>query len=75
MTSIKVEEAQSKLASVISQLIPGQSIAIEAEGTQVAVLLRTNSGPWPCKAGSLSGTDHWMAEDFDAPLDDFAEYM
>ena len=30
---------------------------------------------WPCKAGSAKGTIHWMAPDFDAPLEEFKEYM
>jgi len=28
---------------------------------------------WPCQAGSAKDTVHWMAEDFDAPLDDFKD--
>jgi hypothetical protein len=30
---------------------------------------------YPCKAGSAKGKILYMADDFDAPLDDFAEYM
>jgi len=30
---------------------------------------------WPCKAGSYRKADFWMAPDFDAPLDEFKEYM
>lgn len=29
---------------------------------------------WPCQAGSAKDTNHWMAPDFDAPLDDFKDY-
>jgi hypothetical protein len=29
---------------------------------------------WPCKAGSAEGKI-WMAPDFDAPLEEFKEYM
>jgi hypothetical protein len=41
----------------------------------VAKLARTEPNKqWPCKAGSAKGKI-WMAPDFDAPLEDFKEYM
>jgi predicted DNA-binding antitoxin AbrB/MazE fold protein len=30
---------------------------------------------WPCKAGSAKDKILWIAPDFDAPLEDFREYM
>jgi predicted RNase H-like HicB family nuclease len=30
---------------------------------------------WPCQPGSAKHIPHWMAPDFNAPLDDFREYM
>jgi hypothetical protein len=30
---------------------------------------------WPCQPASARNKSHWMAEDFDAPLEDFKEYM
>jgi Protein of unknown function (DUF2281) len=42
----------------------------------LAKLARTEpKTQWPCKAGSAKGTIHWMAPDFDAPLEEFKEYM
>jgi hypothetical protein len=38
------------------------------------MLTRAAPSSWPCKAGSAKDTKHWMASDFDAPLDDFREY-
>ena len=52
------------------------------EGTEVRIVVLPASsgaapeGPttWPCKAGSARDIPHWMAPDFDAPLDDFRDY-
>lgn len=30
---------------------------------------------WPCKAGCYKKAEFWMAPDFDAPLEEFMEYM
>jgi hypothetical protein len=36
---------------------------------------RSGRNKWPCQAGSYRKTEFWMAPDFDAPLDEFKEYM
>ena len=49
---------------------------ITENGEPVAKLARADPKKlWPCKAGIAKGTNHWMAPDFDAPLEDFKEYM
>jgi predicted DNA-binding antitoxin AbrB/MazE fold protein len=59
------------------QLRPTEPLDL-AEGTEVKVMiLSATTTPirqtsWPCQAGSAKDTVHWMADDFDAPLDDFA---
>ena len=50
-------------------LPPGGYVALPL--AQVKKAGRTS---WPCKAGSPKGKV-WMAPDFDAPLEDFREYM
>jgi antitoxin (DNA-binding transcriptional repressor) of toxin-antitoxin stability system len=76
MPTVTVQEAQARLQDLIHQLTPGDELVITENNEAVARLART--GPkkqWPCKAGSARATTHWMAPDFDAPLEDFKEYM
>jgi len=75
MPTINIEDAQAHLPQIIVGLNPGEALVITQEGEPVATLARTRPKQWPCKAGSAKDTDHWMSPDFDAPLDEFREYM
>ncbi len=75
MTTINLDEAKARLPEIISGLNPGEQLMIVEAGEPLATLTRAASGQWPCKAGSAKGTQHWMSPDFNAPLDDFREYM
>jgi len=74
MSSINIDEAQAHLRQVINGLNAGEPITITDQGRPVATLSRNAPKQWPCKAGSAKSTDHWMAPDFDEPLDDFKDY-
>jgi antitoxin (DNA-binding transcriptional repressor) of toxin-antitoxin stability system len=73
--TVTVEEAQARLRELLERLQPGEEILITAEGQPLAQLKKTERTSWPCKAGSYRKDEFWMAPDFDAPLDDFKEYM
>jgi antitoxin (DNA-binding transcriptional repressor) of toxin-antitoxin stability system len=75
MTAITVEEAQANLPQIIAGLKPGEEVVITDQGQPLVRLVRSERTSWPCKAGSAKDTTHWMSPDFDAPLDDFKEYM
>jgi antitoxin (DNA-binding transcriptional repressor) of toxin-antitoxin stability system len=75
MATVNLDDAKAHLPEIISGLKPGEQIVIADEGAPIATLTRTSFTQWPCKAGSAKDTKHWMAPDFDAPLDDFREYM
>ena len=75
MTTVTLQDAQARLPQIISGLTPGQRLVIVQDGEPVATLARSGHGQWPCKAGSARDTTHWMAPDFDAPLEEFREYM
>ncbi|MGZ3301585.1 MAG: type II toxin-antitoxin system Phd/YefM family antitoxin [Isosphaeraceae bacterium] len=76
MPTVTIEEAQNKLSELIHRLVPGEEVVITENDQPVARLARTEpKTQWPCKAGSAKGTIHWMAPDFDAPLEEFKEYM
>ena len=76
MPTVTIEEAQNKLSELIHRLTPGEEVVITENDEPVAKLARIEpKTQWPCKAGSAKGTIHWMAPDFDAPLEEFKEYM
>jgi antitoxin (DNA-binding transcriptional repressor) of toxin-antitoxin stability system len=75
MAIVTIQEAQAGLSDLIHKLVPGEEVVITENDQPVAKLARTEpKKQWPCKAGSAKGKI-WMAPDFDAPLEDFKEYM
>lgn len=75
MAIVTIQEAQAGLRDLIHKLVPGEEVVITENDQPVAKLARTEQKKqWPCKAGSAKGKI-WMAPDFDAPLEDFKEYM
>ncbi|MBI2149024.1 MAG: type II toxin-antitoxin system prevent-host-death family antitoxin [Acidobacteria bacterium] len=75
MPTMNIEEAQAHLAQIIESLNPGEPLIITKDGEPVATLTRPPATRWPCKAGSAKEIPHWMAPDFDAPIEDFRDYM
>ncbi len=76
MTTITLAEAQAQLSDLIGRLGPGETVVITRDDRPVAQLTITarpeRKAP---RLGTLKGTVLYMAPDFDAPLDDFKEYM
>ncbi len=76
MSTVTIEEAQAQLAELIEKLRPGEEVLITRDQRPVARLIaEVKSERLPRKLGTLKGTVLYMAPDFDAPLDDFKEYM
>jgi prevent-host-death family protein len=75
MPSVTIEEAQAKLPDLLEQLQPGEEITITDHGQPLAQVKKVERTSWPCKAGSYKKPGFWMAPDFDAPLEEFKEYM
>lgn len=75
MTTVTIEDAKAHLAEIIGGLRPGEEIVLTDGGEPQAKLVRTERTSWPCKAGSYRKAEFWMAPDFDAPLDEFKDYM
>ncbi|MGO8752450.1 MAG: type II toxin-antitoxin system Phd/YefM family antitoxin [Thermoguttaceae bacterium] len=76
MAVVTIEEAQAKLPEIIDRLQPGEEITIiDQRRDPLAQLKKAARASWPCKAGSYRKAQFWMAADFDAPLEDFREYM
>lgn len=81
MTTVAIHEAQATLADLIHRLVPGEELVITENGEPVAVVTRPPRPSEPGaakeerKLGTQRGSVLYMAPDFDAPLDDFKEYM
>ena len=78
-TLVSIEEAGAKLARLVDDAVNGEEIILTVEDVPVARLVplpengRTKKGR--PQFGSAKGLIVHMAADFDAPLDDFREYM
>lgn len=74
MVTVNLDDAKARLPEIISGLNPGERVVIVKNGEPIAMLTRSQPKQWPCVAGTAKHTRHWMAPDFDAPLEDFREY-
>jgi antitoxin (DNA-binding transcriptional repressor) of toxin-antitoxin stability system len=76
MTTVTVEEAQAKLPELIDHLHPGEELVILRNQQPIAKLVgESSSVRRQRQPGSAKDVILRMSEDFDAPLEDFREYM
>jgi antitoxin (DNA-binding transcriptional repressor) of toxin-antitoxin stability system len=76
MPTVTLEDAQARLPELIAQLQPGEDLIIMRDQQPVARLIAEGPRAPPRRQlGTLKGTVRYMAPDFDAPLEDFKEYM
>lgn len=75
MSSVTLEEAQARLPELLGQLGPGEELTITDHGEPLAQVKKVERTSWPSRAGSYRKAEFWMAPDFDAPLEDFKEYV
>jgi antitoxin (DNA-binding transcriptional repressor) of toxin-antitoxin stability system len=67
--------AKPHLEELVEGMTPGEQLVLTKDGEAVAVVTRPPRTSWPCQPGSAKDRSFWMAPDFNAPLEDFAEYM
>ena len=77
MTNVSIEEAQARLPELVHSLTPGDEVIIVENDRPVARVVPATGQPRrpPRRPGTLRGTVLYMAPDFDAPLEDFKDYM
>ncbi len=79
MPTVTLQEAQAHLPELIDRLRPGEEVIILRDQKPVARLTGAGESVPPReitrRPGTLKGTVLYMAPDFDAPLEDFKEYM
>ena len=62
------------MADLIAAAVRGEEVVIARADKPLVKLVAIEAPKGPRKAGSAKGLI-WMAEDFDAPLEDFKEYI
>lgn len=77
MATVTIQEAQATLSDLIHRLAPGEEVVITENDQPIARLVPTPATPQRKRRqlGTMKGTVLYMAPDFDAPLEDFREYM
>jgi prevent-host-death family protein len=76
MSTVTLEDAQARLGELIAKLAPGEEVIITRDEKPVARLVaQPPPTAEPRRPGTLKGTVLYMAPDFDAPLEEFREYM
>ena len=75
MKTVSAREANQAFSELLSQVESGEEILITDHGQPLAQVKKVERTSWPCKAGSYQKAAFWRAPDFDAPLDEFKEYM
>ena len=73
--TLPLTTAQPRLEELVASLVTGDELILTQDEQPVAVVTRPARTNWPCQPGSAKDRTFWMAADFDAPLEDFAEYM
>ena len=75
METYTVKNAQNSLNELLSDAHEGKMVVFTAENGWAVKLVPTPiRAKKPRKAGSARG-QVWMSDDFDDPLEDFADYM
>ena len=74
MQPYSLKDAQTQLDDLVEAALHGETVLIQRDDEQIVQLVPVPIGKKPRKAGSARN-QIVMAEDFDAPLPDFGEYM
>lgn len=67
----KLAEAKARFSEIVQKAMLGETIIVTKENRPVVKIVAIK----PVKRRPGTGRGIWMAPDFDAPPDDFAEYM
>lgn len=76
METIDIQDEKIELSELLEIALQGKEIILTKNNqnlVKISPLINTQP-KFPAKAGSAKGKI-WIAEDFDAPLADFEEYM
>ena len=75
MIEVNIHEAKTQLSRLIRAVLAGEEVIISKRNHPVARLVPLEKRQISRPLGWGGAEGMWMAEDFDAPLDDFADHM
>jgi antitoxin (DNA-binding transcriptional repressor) of toxin-antitoxin stability system len=73
MARYTIAEARARLSELVDRAIAGEEVFIARDDKALLKLVPYRDPRRKLKSGSARG-QIWTSDDFDAPLDDFAEY-
>jgi antitoxin (DNA-binding transcriptional repressor) of toxin-antitoxin stability system len=74
MLQVNIQDSTISLPKLVEIVVNGEEVIIAKDNTPVAKLVPFNGNKSKRKIGTAEGKIK-IADDFDAPLDDFKEYM
>ncbi len=74
MSTVLLEDADSQLAQLVQQASNGEEVIIVRDSTPIAKLVPLPQDKPVSHFGNAKDILIYMADDFDAPLEDFKEY-
>jgi prevent-host-death family protein len=72
---VTIHEAKTNLSKLIRQVLAGEEVIIARNKTPLVKLVMLEEAQPKRKLGGAAGMILHIADDFDAPLEDFEEYM
>ena len=75
MKKVNIHEAKTHLSRLVQDVLNGEEVVIARDNKPVVRLVVHESALPERRPGRLPNLIVSMADDFDAPLDDFADYM
>jgi len=74
MQQVSLDEAKERLQDLVDAALRGETVSIAKDDEHAVQLVPIALERRPGQYGSAKGLV-WMSEDFDAPLEEFKEYM
>jgi prevent-host-death family protein len=75
MTQVTIHEAKTNLSKLIKKVLAGEEVIIARGNEPLVKLISLPDKKLKRRLGGAKGLVKHMAEDFDAPLEDFKDYM
>jgi len=75
MHQVNIHEAKTHLSKLIQEAVAGEEVIIAKDNKPIVTLVVLQDVKPERKLGTATGLVKFIADDFDAPLDDFADYQ
>ncbi|OIO69374.1 MAG: type II toxin-antitoxin system prevent-host-death family antitoxin [Zetaproteobacteria bacterium CG_4_9_14_3_um_filter_49_83] len=75
MHQVNIHEAKTHLSRLIQEAVAGEEVIIAKGNKPIVRLVAFEEKKTERKLGSAKGIIKFIADDFDAPIDDFTDYQ